>query len=387
MTRFIGMMEFAPDDLDDSPEGEETEKIDPGANGEAPGANLEASDTAKSDSSTKSLSNLIQPWEWFAEEEFPEVESYLDPWLQSESIIMVSGWRGVGKSLFVMTLLDALTKGGKFGEWEVMKPVPVLWYEGEMQSGLTQRRVRQSLQRPDDRKELAWILNRAQLLREGHETGLITNDEFRNRLLNKILELGIKVVALDNLSCLTSDIEENSKKEFDSVNQWLLRLRALGVTVIFVHHTGKKGEQRGTSSHEDAIDISIVLEAKGKDGAADFDVKFEKVRSIETLEDRRKIFPARRMTFQSENGEYGWSVEVESGEDLNARVLRALCARKSKATIMVETSIGRRKLDGIIRHLIAKGYLVQKETSNGKASEYSITEEGNRFIGEQCEED
>ena len=43
------------------------------------------------------------------------------------------------------------------------------------------------------------------------------------------------------------------------MQQWLLRLRRRGVSVIVVHHAGKNGEQRGVSNREDLLDTSISL--------------------------------------------------------------------------------------------------------------------------------
>jgi predicted transcriptional regulator len=332
------------------------------------------------------LTQLIMPWDVFSQEKFPPTETYLDPWLQSESIVMISGWRGQGKSLFVMGLLDALTRGGKFGDWNVAKTVPVLWYEGEMQSGLTQRRITQILKDPRGRKELAWILNRSQLVREGGESGLISHVDFRERFQEEIINAGIKVVAFDNLSSLVCDIDENSKKEFDPVNQWLLKLRALGITVIFVHHRGKGGGQRGTSSHEDAIDVSIHLKPVSKKGVgAMFDVEFEKIRSIETSEDWQKISPARRMKLNSDKGYPEWisTVSETSTPDSQTSVLNALGEGWSKNRIIREINVSQKKLDEWIEEFKGKGWLVETEKSKpGIAAKFQVTELGKGYLDE-----
>ncbi len=93
----------------------------------------------------------------------------------------------------------------------------------------------------------------------------------------------IKILILDNLSCLTPGLNENEKDQWDEINQWLLKLRFLGVAVIMVHHAGKSGDQRGTSGREDNIDVSIHLkhpqDYKPSDGAV-FDVEFKKSRGV-----------------------------------------------------------------------------------------------------------
>ena len=70
----------------------------------------------------------------------------------------------------------------------------------------------------------------------------------------------IGVVILDNLSCLLPTVAEDKRDEWSTkVSPFLIRLRRRGVAVIMVHHTGKGGVQRGTSSREDALDTEILL--------------------------------------------------------------------------------------------------------------------------------
>lgn len=63
------------------------------------------------------------------------------------------------------------------------------------------------------------------------------------------------MIVFDNLSSLTSGIDENSNSEMDLLVQFFRELRHLGYTVIFVHHAGKGGEQRGGSRREDQLDL------------------------------------------------------------------------------------------------------------------------------------
>ncbi len=67
------------------------------------------------------------------------------------------------------------------------------------------------------------------------------------------------------------------------MQDWLLRLRRKGISVLLVHHAGKGGAQRGTSRHEDVLDISIEL--RRPDGyvsseGARFEIHFAKARGL-----------------------------------------------------------------------------------------------------------
>ncbi len=93
-----------------------------------------------------------------------------------------------------------------------------------------------------------------------------------------------RCLILDNIASLTPGLDENSKRDWDVVNQWLLSLRHLGITVIYVHHAGKSGQQRGSSAREDSLDNVIKLSRPSSyqdaaDGAY-FNISFEKYRNI-----------------------------------------------------------------------------------------------------------
>lgn len=92
-----------------------------------------------------------------------------------------------------------------------------------------------------------------------------------------------KLLILDNLSTLAPSLRENESDDWASFQNWILKLRKHGVSVLLVHHAGKSGQQRGTSRREDALDSVIVLRrAQGYsacEGTA-FEVHFEKTREF-----------------------------------------------------------------------------------------------------------
>ena len=112
----------------------------------------------------------------------------------------------------------------------------------------------------------------------------ISLEEYRNALYQYLFENShYNLVILDNISSLTPGLSENSKEDWDPINQWLISLRHLGVSVILIHHSGKGNVQRGTSGREDALDCILTLRRStvqvGNQGAR-FTVVFEKSRNI-----------------------------------------------------------------------------------------------------------
>ena len=98
---------------------------------------------------------------------------------------------------------------------------------------------------------------------------------------------GVKpFIFLDNISCLTS-IQEKDGIEWLSFMAWLVKLRARGYSVVFLHHATKAGNtSSGSNMKERAVDIEMKLELpeanemiEGEDGAQ-FKVSFPKWREF-----------------------------------------------------------------------------------------------------------
>jgi hypothetical protein len=92
-----------------------------------------------------------------------------------------------------------------------------------------------------------------------------------------------ELIVVDNLSCLMHGGPENEGESWLPVANWALNLRRLGKTVLFVHHDGKGGHQRGSSRKEDVMDVVIQLEHTKDyqaERGASFLIKFEKSRHL-----------------------------------------------------------------------------------------------------------
>jgi len=94
---------------------------------------------------------------------------------------------------------------------------------------------------------------------------------------------GVELLILDNLSSLTVGVRENDGDAWAQIQDWLLRLRRRGISVLIIHHTGKHGGQRGTSRREDVLDTSFSLRQPSDytiDQGARFEVHIEKGRGL-----------------------------------------------------------------------------------------------------------
>lgn len=208
---------------------------------------------------SKGIEAAIMQFKDFCDLELPEKARILDPWIQEQGIILISGWRGVGKTWFALSIVDSITRGLPFGPWATLKAVPCLYLDAEMAAADMKLRWQQINPEPEVIEPL--------YIYSGHLATManiappdIGSPEWQRLMKRILLEKGIKLWVVDNLSSVTPGLDENAKADWDIVNRWLIELRHSGITTILVHHVGKEGTQRGTSAREDNIDISVELE-------------------------------------------------------------------------------------------------------------------------------
>ncbi|MBW2707853.1 MAG: AAA family ATPase [Deltaproteobacteria bacterium] len=219
--------------------------------------------------------------------DFPELlgmdipeRSKLFPWLPEGGLSMVYGPRGIGKTYFTLTLAASLCSGSSFMKWtKPVKPVGVVIIDGEM--ALTDLRARlTALLIAQPTKPLKIISGEAIFAKIDRDINLVDNNHQSDVLTILDDNKDLKLVIVDNVSCLFSGLRESSKDDWEKITPWLLAMRRRGVAVLLVHHAGKGGDQRGTSGREDLLDTVISLEKVhgGKDSGAKFIVKFTKCR-------------------------------------------------------------------------------------------------------------
>ena len=162
----------------------------------------------------------------------------------------MAGEDGSGKTMFCMGITDALTKGEKFGPWEnkAGSPIKCLYFDGEMHPHDFRERL---IQMETNENFHLYSAGGHYIEQNFFSRGNLTQRKYREALAIGIMENEFKFVVIDNLASLAPGINENVKADYDPINQWLLSLRHVGITVFLVHNLGKGGEQRGTSARED----------------------------------------------------------------------------------------------------------------------------------------
>lgn len=173
----------------------------------------------------------------------------LGDWFCEGDLGFVFAFRGVGKTWLALAIAQALSIGGKLGDWQALAPVKVLYADGEMPPDLMRARC-EGLQASNANLE---FLNHEILFDRTGKTLNITNREVQQAITGRCVNSRAKVLILDNLSTLASGMKENEADAWELVNNWLLDLRRRKIAVVIVHHAGRSGEMRGTSKREDNV--------------------------------------------------------------------------------------------------------------------------------------
>lgn len=216
----------------------------------------------------------------FLQQKFPPRIKILDPWLPIQGLGMVYASRGIGKTFFALSVGVAVASGGRFLTWKAPSPAGVIYLDGEMPAATMQERLASIITSTGMEPTAPLDIITPDLQPEGMMLRLDT--EYGQQALNDVLTDDHKLIIVDNISTLCG-AKENDADGWTPVQQWALRMRASGRSVLFIHHSGKGGNQRGTSRREDVLNTVIALRRPADydpSSGAVFEVHFEKGRGI-----------------------------------------------------------------------------------------------------------
>lgn len=217
----------------------------------------------------------------FLAKEIPPRELLLEPWLPAQGLAMIHAMRGIGKTHLSLGVAYAVASGGAFLGWQAPRPRGVLFLDGEMPAAALQERLAVIVASSQEQATMPLKIVTPDLQpRDRASFNLADPDD--QAALEPLLE-DIALVVVDNLSTLCRYGKENEGESWTPVQEWALRQRAAGRSVLFIHHSGKSGGQRGTSRREDVLDTVIGLKRPQDyepEQGARFEIHFEKARGF-----------------------------------------------------------------------------------------------------------
>jgi hypothetical protein len=252
-----------------SPPSEPENRTDEGRGKKAPSAAVQCPDPITA--------------EEFLQLKFPRREAILSPWLPAKGLAMIAAPRGIGKTHLALATAYAVAYGGGFLGWRAPQPRRTLYVDGEMPKEVMQERLARIAAQADRAEAPLPGGNLSFLHSDLHETGLpdLSTKEGFAAIRPKLDPFDL--IVLDNLSTLARSGRENEAESWAPIQEGLLELRRAGKSVLLIHHTGKGGQQRGTSKREDILDTVILLKRpddyEPREGAR-FHLTFDKARGF-----------------------------------------------------------------------------------------------------------
>ena len=238
-------------------------------------------------------------------------------------------------------MANAVATGDHFLMWKAKKPSEVLYIDGEMPLKLIKDRITQI-----NNSSINASSNLKLLTPDCQTYGIPDLSIPENqKLIEQQITTDTKLIIIDSLSTLIRSGDENDSRHWIPVQEWLLRLRSMGKSVLIIHHAGKSGAQRGTSKREDVLDTVIELKKPkdycGTDGAH-FEVHFQKARSL--YGDEVQPFEAKLETL---DGKGTWTTKLIRARTLE-QVMELKDAKMSPKEIAEELGISVRM---VYKHL------------------------------------
>ncbi|MDE3055573.1 MAG: AAA family ATPase [Verrucomicrobiota bacterium] len=279
----------------------------------------------------------------FLNMQLPEREMLLSPFLPSQGLAMIYAKRGVGKTHAALGIASAVARGGKFWKWTAPKPRKVLFIDGEMPGVAIQERLLR-IANTDDFDALA--KGNLRLITPDLQTKPMPDLSLKSgRDAIEEFVVDCDLIIIDNISSLFRSGIENEADSWQPAQDWALDLRRRGKSILFVHHAGKGGQQRGTSKKEDILDAVICLKHPTNyraDQGAHFEVVFEKTRNFAG----DAAIPFQVELCEGEDGLWSWKIEEA---DIDPEVMAVAELLKQEHTIkeiMEKTGLTKAKVEG-----------------------------------------
>lgn len=215
--------------------------------------------------------------------DYPNLEPFWGPAITSFNLALLYAPRGVGKTNFCLQLAHSLATGTKFLKWCALRPLRVIYFDGEMGDAAITRR----LLKIDNTSPVSVIGDNLHFwsFQLGGEAGMLNLASLEDQKEYDKLITSFDVVIIDSLMTCTRRVDkfDDEFRQWERIQQWAIKNRDLGKAIIFVHHTNKQGFQSGWTQKENIVDTIIALQKpkfeKKIDGLS-FELRFEKARNF-----------------------------------------------------------------------------------------------------------
>lgn len=212
--------------------------------------------------------------------ELKDRDPIMGDWLFKGDLVLLFSWRGIGKTFVSLWLALCIAAGRNFLRWKAHNHFRVAFFDGEMGRDQMSRRLNQLKKCfPSLPAEHLVVFSYDSFPDERMPNLSLPDGQQRYREIAEHFD----VLIFDNYSCVSPRKRgDDDISRFERVRPFLIEMRHKEKSVILLHHSGKSGEQRGTSELEDPQDTIIKLSKATftPDGMSAFEWHFEKTRNF-----------------------------------------------------------------------------------------------------------
>lgn len=328
-------------------------------------------------------------------ENFPPVKRYFHPWLAEGTMNMIVGPKGGGKTTLGEAISIALTRPAgtvPIGPWKTKEAVGVAYVDGENSPRVVQDKIRLfTANLPPPVAPFKIFLGNHYARLEGKTINLLYPEDRTYISAALVYNPLIKVLILDNMSCLSLGRDELDKAQWDPINQWLLELKSQGITTILMAHAGKDARlgARGTSGMGDSMDCIIML-SKPKDYHPNdkcfFQVGYDKNPRVIDIDDDLSSF-----TFKLNKDLKGglvWTSEVKPDDDddmvLNCLIIDMYRSSRNQTDIAKMLNISQGKVSKRKSELIKNKFIDDYGRPEQKGLDFIESFDFSKYYGEEA---
>ena len=187
--------------------------------------------------------------------------------LLDKGLLLISGAAKIGKTTFILELIDCLRSGRPFLGLDTKRCSDRIAYLNlEMPAPLLRHYAeKMGIPLDSDRLRVADLNGQASKLQ-------LLNEKSRTHLANQLRKAEVEVLIFDPLSALVAAIPDANSNDNDLMRRVLEAVKALAAEagidlVIIIDHTGYEatGRARGASSKQDTPDMLWSIEKLGED--------------------------------------------------------------------------------------------------------------------------
>jgi replicative DNA helicase len=198
------------------------------------------------------------------------VEYAIEPLLSSRGTGEIFAWRGTGKSYITTQMAVDISTGravmfgghrGGGGHWPISRAYRTLYVYGEMDDSEIKQRAQALVRMAKTAGEIPTDDQLGTMCKDYQKSWRpkLSTAKDRKYIEDRIFGHGYEGLILDNVSTLWPTSQENQSDRSAILAEWFTDLNQRGVWVIFLHHAGKSGEQRGDSEKEDMLSFVLKL--------------------------------------------------------------------------------------------------------------------------------